>query len=156
MWDGQQGGIEGLNQDTWVVAYIAELKTALSKFKLRYHLLVKGDDARVIMIIPPEYLKGSNITLGDLKTSIVTEVSVVLGQFGQKDNIQESYGSEHFFAFSKDNVRWPIGRMLSFGTIQTRTVSNFIAFDTAPHGGRGGIRGKINCSKFIKNNNILF
>lgn len=102
MWDGQQGGIEGLNQDTWVVVYIAELKTALAKFKVRYHLLVKGDDARIIMIIPPEYLTGRQLTLGDLKTSIVTEVSQVLGLFGQKVNIQESYGSEHFFAFSKD------------------------------------------------------
>jgi len=102
MWDGQQGGIEGLNQDTWVVAYIAELKTALSKFNLRYHLLVKGDDARVILIIPPEYLRGQRLTLGELKNQLVTEVALVLGQYGQKINIQESYGSEHFFAFSKD------------------------------------------------------
>lgn len=91
-----------MNQDTWVVAYIAELKTALAKFKLRYHLLVKVDDARIIMIIPPEYLKGANTTLGNLKTSIVTEVSSVLEQFEQKINIQESYGSKHFFVFSKD------------------------------------------------------
>lgn len=41
-WDGQLGGIEGLNQHTWVIIYLAQLKYAFRDLGARYHLLCKG------------------------------------------------------------------------------------------------------------------
>lgn len=35
-WDGQSGGIEGQNQDTWVVTYIAQVKAALDSLSLKF------------------------------------------------------------------------------------------------------------------------
>uniref|UniRef100_A0A8D9EQ96 Large structural protein n=1 Tax=Cacopsylla melanoneura TaxID=428564 RepID=A0A8D9EQ96_9HEMI len=56
-WKGQAGGIEGLNQDTWVVTYIAQIKTALENFPYQHHIFCKGDDIRISFAIPDNVLE---------------------------------------------------------------------------------------------------
>jgi hypothetical protein len=81
-WEGQAGGIEGLNQDTWVIAYINQVKVALADFEYPYHILCKGDDLRICILIPPVVLETRS--LSSLKNEIVEHVAEILGGFGHK------------------------------------------------------------------------
>lgn len=98
-WEGQSGGIEGLNQDTWVVTYLAQIKSAMRNFNFHYQAFCKGDDFRVVVLIPPHVLEATPIA--DIKSSIVTEISRVATLYGHKVKILESYGSSTYFSFSK-------------------------------------------------------
>lgn len=108
-WDGQSGGIEGLNQDTWVITYIAQIKTSLSGLDLKYHILCKGDDLRIALIIPEEDPRSFDIKT--TKERIMTKLSMTAEGLGHKIKIYDSYGSERYFNFSKtasvDNIELP-------------------------------------------------
>nr|QXV86439.1 RNA-dependent RNA polymerase [Chuviridae sp.] len=99
-WDGQEGGIEGLNQDTWVITYISQIKVCMEEFPFPYHILCKGDDLRVAVMIPPSVLHET--TLDTLKTRILSGISSIGEKFGHMIKIEDSYASESYFAFSKD------------------------------------------------------
>lgn len=98
-WDGQAGGIEGLNQDTWVVVYLSQIKSALDQFGYRYHILCKGDDLRVTVAVPKPILEKMSMTV--LKNNLVSELSKTMTGVGHTINVEESYGSSKYFAFSK-------------------------------------------------------
>ncbi|AJG39051.1 polymerase [Lishi spider virus 1] len=98
-WEGQGGGIEGLNQDTWVVVYLAQIKTALDPFGYKYHIFCKGDDLRVSLAIPKTVLRTTSML--DIKNNLVKAISTTMKEFGHKINVEESYGSSKFYAFSK-------------------------------------------------------
>lgn len=110
-WDGQGGGIEGLNQDTWVITYIAQIKTALEDMDIKSHIFCKGDDLRVAVAVPPEVHKTRN--MHGLKNEIVKRISDTMKDFGHKIKVMESYGSSRYFAFSKcasiDDIELPQG-----------------------------------------------
>ncbi|QMP82301.1 RNA-dependent RNA polymerase, partial [dermapteran chu-related virus 142] len=99
-WDGQEGGIEGLNQDTWVVTYISQIKVCMEKFQYPYHILCKGDDLRVAVLIPPQVLDHTSIE--DLKRDILMAISEIGDKFGHVIKVEDSYASECYFAFSKN------------------------------------------------------
>lgn len=98
-WEGQAGGIEGLNQDTWVIVYIGQIKTALARFGLKYHVLCKGDDFRIALLIPPTSSNPEDISR--TKNEVVEHISKIAKELGHKIKIEESYGSEVYFTFSK-------------------------------------------------------
>lgn len=98
-WEGQGGGIEGLNQDTWVIVYIAQIKTALDDMGIPYHILCKGDDLRIAAAIPPTVHKVR--AMSEIKNDIVSRISTTMRAFGHTIKIMESYGSSKYFAFSK-------------------------------------------------------
>nr|QPL15312.1 RNA-dependent RNA polymerase [Orthopteran chu-related virus OKIAV152] len=98
-WDGQAGGIEGQNQDTWVVTYLAQLKVALHGLNIKYHILCKGDDVRIVIAIPNRVLEHTPI--GKMKNIIVKRISDKMAGFGHIIKLEESYGSCKYFAFSK-------------------------------------------------------
>ncbi|ALP32028.1 putative RNA-dependent RNA polymerase [Imjin River virus 1] len=98
-WHGQDGGIEGLNQDTWVVVYISQIKTAFSGMSIRYTVLCKGDDCRVVLSIP--YREIENGDVAGFKNKIVQRLSETASSLGHKIKILDSYGSETYFNFSK-------------------------------------------------------
>lgn len=108
-WDGQAGGIEGLNQDTWVIVYISQIKTALTHMNLKYHILCKGDDFRLAILIPTKNLDA--ISMKEYKKHITVTVSEAAKQMGHVIKVSESFGSERYFMFSKSafigNVEMP-------------------------------------------------
>nr|AJG39080.1 polymerase [Shuangao Fly Virus 1] len=108
-WYGQDGGIEGLNQDTWVITYIAQIKTTLHDKNLRYHIMCKGDDFRLAVLIPIKNLEDK--TLKEYKDDIVRTISIRAKELGQKIKVEESFGSARYFMFSKhasiDKVEMP-------------------------------------------------
>lgn len=98
-WEGQQGGIDGLNQYAWVWVYINQIKYAVKDLPVRYHMFCKGDDMRLAILIHPK-----NLEAHDMKyyhTLIVEQVEKAAKEFGHEIKIQESYGSEKYFTFSK-------------------------------------------------------
>lgn len=99
MWQGQDGGIEGLNQDTWVITYLAQIKTALSGLDVKYHILCKGDDLRLAVMVPMR--EAAEVPLQQIKNDIVQQLSDAATQLGHKIKVLECYGSEKYFNFSK-------------------------------------------------------
>lgn len=99
-WQGQLGGIEGLNQDTWVTIYLPMIHAALRNCQYKYYLLCKGDDMRVALIIPPKALKGTSIKV--IQRDILSQISSFLKKVGHVVKIDECYGSQSLFAFSKN------------------------------------------------------
>ena len=55
-WQGQMGGIEGLNQGTWELAHLGALKKAIESLGYPYTCTVKGDDVRISLAIPNEVI----------------------------------------------------------------------------------------------------
>lgn len=98
-WIGQLGGIEGQNQYTWVVVYLAMIKAALEKFEFKYHILCKGDDLRIAVLVPSTVLK--NRGMEAIRLEVVTTIKNALIEMGHSIKVTESYASEYFFAFSK-------------------------------------------------------
>nr|UEP18257.1 MAG: RNA-dependent RNA polymerase [Chuviridae sp.] len=99
-WDGQAGGIEGLNQYTWVYAYIHQMKVCLRDQPYPYYILCKGDDLRVAVLVAPEYLDAISIDV--LKVQLLESVASIGKKFGHTIKVEDSYASESYFAFSKD------------------------------------------------------
>lgn len=99
-WDGQDGGVEGLNQDTWVIVYIAQIKTALSGMDLKYHVLCKGDDLRLAVMIPRR--DGRADDMAATKQIIMVRLAETAKDMGHDIKILDSYGSSRYFNFSKN------------------------------------------------------
>ncbi|AJG39070.1 polymerase [Wuhan louse fly virus 6] len=99
-WDGQAGGIEGLNQYTWVYAYIHQMKVCLRDQPYPYYILCKGDDLRVAVLVAPDYLEA--ISIDALKVELLESVASIGRKFGHSIKVEDSYASESYFAFSKD------------------------------------------------------
>jgi hypothetical protein len=98
-WEGQQGGIDGLNQYAWVWVYINQIKYAMKDLPVKYHMFCKGDDMRLAVMIHPKLLE-----VQDMKgwhAQLVNQVNIVAKEFGHEIKVQESYGSENYFTFSK-------------------------------------------------------
>lgn len=108
-WDGQRGGIEGLNQYTWMTVYINQMRVALQDFAFKYHILCKGDDMRIVVLVPENLY--SDEEMRRLKEQVVSSISRASQDFGHKINIEESYGSCKYFSFSKaasiENIELP-------------------------------------------------
>ncbi|AVM87272.1 L protein [Guangdong red-banded snake chuvirus-like virus] len=99
-WEGQDGGIEGLNQYTWMTVYIPQMRFALEAFKMHFFVMAYGDDYKAALLIPPEE---KNIDIEELKKKIVTSVADTARiEFGQKMKYFDSYGSEVYISFCKN------------------------------------------------------
>jgi hypothetical protein len=117
-WDGHSGGVEGLNQDTWVAVYVAQIRLALKKFdpNMPFHILCKGDDLRVVVMVSPQVLAASSI--GDVKDDVVAAIRDTLKDFNQTIKLEESYGSGRYLAFSKRASVDTIGLPMVFRKIE--------------------------------------
>lgn len=98
-WEGQEGGIEGLHQYTWDVAYLAAIRSTLHDEDHAMFPLVKGDDLRLAVIISPGSPDFKQIDL--LKDRLVAKISHRSRALGHKIKVEESYGSSKYFSFSK-------------------------------------------------------
>lgn len=98
-WEGQMRGIEGLNEDTWMITYLGQIKYAFQGLVGKFHLLAKKNDLRAAIPIRVALLDSEEAskTSGDLKTRHCDAEK----QFGHYIKIQESYISENLFTFSK-------------------------------------------------------
>lgn len=128
-WDGQLGGIEGLNQDTWVYTYLAQIKVCMAATPYPYFILCKGDDLRVAVLVPPQAL--AERTIDQLREEIMRNVSEVGAKFGHTMKVEDSYASESYFAFSKDSYVNNVEMPQTMRKIQKCYGANNAFFDTS-------------------------
>ncbi|APG78770.1 RNA-dependent RNA polymerase [Sanxia atyid shrimp virus 4] len=99
-WEGQLGGVEGLNQDTWMMVYIPQMRLALHEFQAHMFVMAYGDDYKAALLIPPDQ---ANRDITTLKNKIIEVVSNVAQTcFAQDMKVFDSYGSECFISFCKN------------------------------------------------------
>jgi hypothetical protein len=127
-WVGQEGGIEGLNQDTWVVTYLAQIKAALHECGYKYHILCKGDDLRVAFAIPRSILAYESIK--DIKDNLLGRISSYMLKVGHTIKLEESYVSEQLFTFNKFASLGGISLPQGFRKIQKCYGSNNAFLET--------------------------
>nr|WPV62259.1 MAG: RNA-dependent RNA polymerase [Wufeng shrew chuvirus 2] len=98
-WDGQKGGVEGLNQNQWVTLFIYEMKWAFRDTPYPYFQIVHGDDYRAVIAVPYTAIPpgGEADILKELKEKVANAAQA----FGHKIKITESYASEHILCYSK-------------------------------------------------------
>jgi len=121
-WEGQTGGIEGLQQEAWMIVYIEQLRYALRDCAYRYDILCKGDDVRIRFLVPNNDVKAKGMPL--IKTNLRTMVGEGLAEFGHTLKINESYASSVAFAFSKKLYLMDVALPSSYRQIQKCYGSN--------------------------------
>nr|WAS28211.1 MAG: polymerase [Wuhan tick virus 2] len=99
-WQGQLGGIEGLQQYTWVFVYIHQIKVCMEEHPYPFFILCKGDDLRIAVMVPPLVLERTSID--SLKKTILTSLSEQAALMGHVLKVEDSYASECYFAYSKN------------------------------------------------------
>lgn len=125
---GLNGGIEGLNQDTWVVVYLASVRASLETIKYKYFALCRGDDLRLVFCIPERELELEPLL--DIKNRILTVLSHNMLKLGHEIKIQDSYGSEKLFTFCKQAAIRDLELTQSYRKIQKCHGSNNAFIET--------------------------
>lgn len=121
-WPGQEGGVEGQDTYIWVHAYIQHLKIVMTHFGYPYRLLVKGDDARLVILVPPQYLDVESID--QIRTRLVTRITQLSAEFGYQMKPEDSYGSVNYCSFSKNAFLGNVEMPQSFRKIQKAYGAN--------------------------------
>ena len=92
---GLAGGIEGLNQYTWMSVYTTQMRKVLGEEGLQFHVLSYGDDYKAALLIPPHQVRRDIQVWKDMIVKNVT--SRVKVDFGHNMKEYESYGYGVFF-----------------------------------------------------------
>ncbi|DAZ89728.1 RNA-dependent RNA polymerase [Oropsylla silantiewi mononega-like virus 2] len=98
-WEGQLGGIEGLNQATWSLIFLAMLKHMLEELGYYYQLTVKGDDVRAAIAIPDEVLAANGCDF--MRDQILHRLQELCATMGWELNPHECFVSLSVIATSK-------------------------------------------------------
>lgn len=98
-WDGQPGGIEGLNQATWTYIFVGGIKQALERLGVISQVTVKGDDVRAAIAIPNRAVEQHG--LPTMRDNILHELQVLCRDMGWTLNPQESFVSLNLICTSK-------------------------------------------------------
>ncbi|UVF62173.1 MAG: RNA-dependent RNA polymerase [Bat faecal associated chuvirus 3] len=99
-WEGQLGGIDGMNQFTWSFIFLGGIKQALEQLGVLYQVNVKGDDVRAVIAIPSSGLKNVN-QIEEIKNRILAQLQNLCGAMGWKLNPHECFVSLSLIATSK-------------------------------------------------------
>ncbi|QHA33675.1 reverse transcriptase [Atrato Chu-like virus 5] len=135
-WDGQLGGIEGLNQPTWCVMFIAGVKRALERLNYRYQVTVKGDDVRAAIMIPKKSCPNKTSDLKKKQDDILESIRRICKDMGWTLNPQESFVSLSIIATSKQylcNDTWlptsakKIMKLMSHSNMILCTLEDIVA-----------------------------
>ncbi|UQZ09548.1 putative RNA-dependent RNA polymerase [Freshwater macrophyte associated chu-like virus 1] len=98
-WEGQGGGVQGLNQYTWMNCYVPMMRSILSQFGMHMYVMSYGDDYKACFLIPPDQ---ANIDLTEFKkniTNVVAETATT--KFAHVMKSFDCYGSECYISFCK-------------------------------------------------------
>lgn len=129
-WDGQYGGIEGLNQATWSIVFIGGIKYALESLGHKYSITVKGDDVRAAIIVPK-----SSVPLNQLdmfRDQIMTSIQGLCKDMGWSLNPNESFVSLSLIATSKQylfNDTWLPASLKKIMKILSHTNGVFVSLE---------------------------
>lgn len=121
-WDGHEGGVEGQNTDTWLYCYIQQIKSSLDKYSLPYHLLGRGDDMRIFVLIPPQYLEVRSME--DIRADLMKSLSTDMVGFNQHIKVDDCYSSEVYFVFGKVSSLYTVELPTAFRKISQCNGAN--------------------------------
>lgn len=99
-WDGQLGGIEGLSTGTWEITFISQVHAVMASLDMPYYILIKGDDLRIALLVPPHVLE--NQSINEVKDQVLAHLKEGLADFGQAAKTEDSYASKGYFSFSHE------------------------------------------------------
>lgn len=99
-WDGQLGGIEGLNQATWSLFFLGGIKHMLEERGLMYQVTVKGDDVRAAIAVPNQHM-GNAQAIEQMKNDILGDLQQLCHRMGWELNPHECFVSLSVIATSK-------------------------------------------------------
>lgn len=129
-WEGQLGGIEGLNQATWSIVFIGGIKFALEKLGYKYSITVKGDDVRAAIIVPKSKIINNNFI--EFRTNIMNSITLLCKDMGWSLNPNESFVSLSLIATSKQylyNDTWLPSSMKKIMKICSHTNGVFVSLE---------------------------
>lgn len=129
-WEGQDGGIEGLNQATWSIVFIGGIKHALERLGFKYSITVKGDDVRAAIIVPDAIIEKEG--LDEFKNRIMTSIQHLCKDMGWSLNPNESFVSLSLIATSKQylfNDTWLPSSMKKIMKINSHTNGIFTSLE---------------------------
>lgn len=69
------------------------------KYSLPYHLLGRGNDMRIFVLIPPQYLETR--TMEEIRSDLMENLLTDMMDFNQHIKLDDCYSSEVYFAFGK-------------------------------------------------------
>ncbi|QKI29234.1 hypothetical protein 1, partial [Clerodendrum trichotomum rhabdo-like virus] len=98
-WEGQFGGIEGLNQATWSLVFLGGIKNALERIGVMYQVTVKGDDVRAAIAIDEAYVQAHGFD--GVRERILTNLQQLCVDMGWTLNPNETFVSLTLIATSK-------------------------------------------------------
>lgn len=98
-WDGQLGGIEGLNQATWTLVFLGGVKNAIEDLGYTYHVSVKGDDVRAAIIVPKTSVTDGNYD--KIRDELMNKIAELCKDMGWQLNPNESFVSLSLICTSK-------------------------------------------------------
>uniref|UniRef100_A0AAT9JPX4 RNA-directed RNA polymerase n=1 Tax=Blatta orientalis aliusvirus 1 TaxID=3133477 RepID=A0AAT9JPX4_9VIRU len=133
-WDGQLGGIEGLNQATWSYVFMGGVKSALEQIGAIYQLTVKGDDVRAAIAVPN--IQVAQEGFEGMKNRILLQLQRLCTDMGWDLNPNETFVSLSIIATSKQyqaNDTWlpasmkKVMKMMSHSNLVFPTLEDTIA-----------------------------
>lgn len=102
-WEGQEGGIEGLNQDEWGAAWAMGVSCFMDREGYNFQAMAKGDDLRLVIVVPDHVIEsladGERTFVNDLKIRIADQVR----KLGHEQKFNETYASCVLFSWSKSH-----------------------------------------------------
>lgn len=135
-WDGQLGGIEGLNQSTWSYVFLGGIKYALEQLGHITQVTVKGDDVRAAIIVQDASLQHDASRLDQIRNDIMATLERLCAAMGWQLNPQESFVSLSVICTSKQyffNDTWlpasskKIAKLESHSNVILNTIDELIS-----------------------------
>lgn len=129
-WEGQEGGIEGLNQATWSIVFIGGIKYALESLGFKYSITVKGDDVRAAVIVPNNMIEQEGFD--KFRIRIMDSIQKLCRAMGWSLNPNESFVSLSLIATSKQylmNNTWLPSSMKKIMKINSHTNGIFTSLE---------------------------
>lgn len=99
LWDGQNGGIEGLCQKFWSWIYSALASKTVRLTGHLFYILINGDDCRIIILLPKNLITKEE--LGEVLKKMTEHFKTKFSEFGFNLKLEETYYSEGLIGFGK-------------------------------------------------------
>lgn len=99
-WDGQEGGIEGLAQKVWTWIYCCIARLVISEVGAEGHLLVNGDDLRMILYMPRAQVELHQ----DFNAYLLESLKNSFDAYGIRMKVDETVITRDFISFSRQAI----------------------------------------------------
>jgi Mononegavirales RNA dependent RNA polymerase len=99
-WTGQNGGIEGLNQYTWVGIYVGIALLVFESIRYPYSMMDNGDDLRVCIWVPKDVIS-TYPSKTHLAQWLKLQIADKMIEYGHVVKVSETYCSQILVAYSQ-------------------------------------------------------